>query len=332
MKPCGPCETCCYWLPNQESVEQAEDGKYLCTNPEVGIRTSILFGCSEHMGANATEVNVPDHLKAGTMFDANPNKLDGPTEVLIRSHHKDFEWLVYALRSIAKYFTGFQGTTIVFPNKEVERFKPLRDQFDVRLHGFDQVEGKGHLHGMVMMASADEFLPSGTKYVLTTDSDGIFKMPCAPEHFAWNDKPYWIARSWESLVSDDPHNPGAKIISDNMQWRGVTSEQLGFDPELFTMAVNCQLIPLDVLPSYRTHVGNVHRKPFIDYMVEGRNEFPPTRTDFNALGAFFHKFHRERFFWYDVMNPPFPGDRKKSYWSWGGFTPQIREEIEGFLA
>lgn len=326
------CPTCVFWEPNQKEVEQRDDAKYICTHPEVGIRTRKEFGCTLHMGPNDTEVNVPDHLKDGTMFDANPNKLDGPTEVLIRSHHKDFEWLVYALRSIAKYFTGFQGTTIVYPNCETEQFKPLLDQFDVRLHGFDQAEGKGHLHGMVMMASADQFLPSGTKYVLTTDSDGIFKMPCAPEHFAHADKPYWIARSWESLATDDPGNPGRKIISDNAQWRGVTAEQLGFDPELFTMCVNAQLMPLDILPSYRQHLERLHRKPFVQYMTEGRNEFPPTRVDFNALGAFFHKHHRERFHWFDVMHPPFPGDRKKSYWSWGGISLAIREEIEKLIA
>ena len=326
------CESCCWWTPNQKDVEQAEDGKYLCTNAEVGIRTGIAFGCTEHLGANATEVNVPDHLKDGTMFDANPNKLDGPTEVLIRSHHKDFEWLVYALRSITKYFTGFQGTTIVFPNSEMERFKPLRDQFDIRLHGFDQVEGKGHLHGMAMMASADQFLPAGTKYVLTTDSDGIFKMPCTPENFAWDDRPYWIARSWESLATDDPANPGRKIISDNAQWRGPTAEQLGFDPPVFSMCVNAQLIPLDVLPAYRHHIEAIQHKPFVEFMVDGRNEFPPNRMDFTALGAYFYKHHQSRFFWFDVMAPPFPGDRKKSYWSWGGITPNIREEIERIIA
>lgn len=320
------CESCVYWLPNQESVEQTEDGKYPCTHKEVGIRTKITFGCTEHVGANATEVNVPDHLKDGTMFDANTNKLSGPTEVLIRSHHKDFEWLVFALRSIAKYFTGFQGTTIVFPNNEIERFKPLRDQFDVRLHGFDQVEGKGHLHGMAMMASADEFLPSGTRYVLTTDSDGIFKMPCSPEHFAFADKPYWIARSWESLT-----DATTKVTSDCAQWRGPTDEQLGFASEIYAMCVNCQLMPVDLLGSYRGHLERHHHRPFFKYMTEGRNEFPPNRMDFTALGAFFHKFHRDRFHFFDVMKPPFPGDRKKSYWSWGGITPDIRAEIEGFL-
>lgn len=323
---CEPCHTCTHWEPNQKEVEQRDDAKYLCTHAEVGISTRVDFGCVYHSGANSTEANVPDHLTEGTMFDANQQPLDGPTEVLIRSHWKDFEWLALALRSIAKYFTGFQGVTIVHPNAEVDRFKPLLDQFDVRLHGFDQVEGKGHLHGMAMMASADEFLPSATKYVLTTDSDGIFKMPCTPEHFAFNDKPYWIVRTWESLT-----DAATKVTSDCAQWRGPTDEQLGFASEVYTMCVNAQMIPVDLLKDYRRHIESHHIKPFLKYMTEGRNEFPPNRMDFTALGAYFHKFHRNRFHFFDVMKPPFPGDRKKSYWSWGGITPAIREEIEGLL-
>ena len=265
------------------------------------------------------------------MTEPNPNKLDGPTEVLIISHAKDFEWLVYALRSIHKWFTGFQGVTVAFPTKDVPLFATLRKQFDIRLHSYDEVPGKGHVQHMAMMASADTFLPRETKYMLTTDSDGIFKMASQPEHFVWNDKPFWIARSWESLTTEDPRNPGSKIVSDNLQWQPVTDAQLGFPSELFTMCLNCQMMPLDLLPSYRQHIEKTHRMPFLDYFVAGKNDFPPTRVDFNALGAFFHKFHRDRFHWFDVEKPPFPADRKKSYWSWGGITPEIRAEIEGFL-
>lgn len=325
------CESCVYWKPNQESVEQVEDGKYLCTNPEVGIRTKIAFGCTEHVGANATEVNVPNHVKNGTMTDANPNKLDGPTEVLIISYSKDFQWLVLALRCALKHLSGFKGITVAHPNHEASLFSTLRDQFDVKLCGYDEVPGKGHVNHMAMMASADTFLTRDTKYFLTTDSDGMFHTPSAPENFAWQDKPYWIIRSWDSLISEDPHHPGNKVISDNMQWRGPTAAQLGFDPPVFSMCMNVQLMPLDLLASYRKHIESVHGKNFLTYMVEGRNEFPPDRMDFTALGAFFYKYHHDRFHWFDTSAPPYPKDRKKAYWSWGGITPDIRAEIEGFL-
>lgn len=326
------CSTCCYWSANQIKPEEGYLGACECLNPTLaGLKTMATFGCNEFLGADSTENNVPDHLKGGTMTEANPNKLDGPTEVLIISCAKDFDWLVLALRCATKYLSGFQGITVAHPNVDIERFKPLREQFDIRLHGYDEVVGKGMLQHFVKMAEADLFLPPGTKYVLTTDSDGMFHTPSTPENFAWNDKPYWIARTWESLISEDPHRPGSKVISDNMQWRGVTAAQLGFDPELFTMCVNCQMIPLDLLPHYRRHIEAAQGKPFLEYFLEGRNEFPQTRVDFNALGAYFYKFHRERFHFFDVMNPPFPKDRKKSYWSHGGLLPNIQDEIRGFL-
>lgn len=325
------CRTCVWWQPNQEEVEQREDAKYECRQPEVGIRTRIEFGCTLHMDENATAVNVPNHVKDGTMTEPNPNPLDGSTEVLIISCVRDFQWLVWALRCMAKHLSGFQGITVAHPDVDTDRFKPLLDQFDIRLHGYRETPGKGHIQHMAMMASADTFLPAGTKYVLTTDSDGMFHTPSRPEHFAWNDKPYWIMRSWESLTTEDPHNPGSKVVSDNMQWRGPTAEQLGFDPPIFGMCMNIQLIPLDLLPFYRGHIERRHGRPFMDYMVSGRNEFPPDRMDFTALGAYFFAHHRERFHWFDVSQPPYPADRKKAYWSWGGITPDILKEIEGFL-
>lgn len=325
------CPTCVFWEPNQKEVEQRDDAKYICTNPEVGIRTRKEFGCTLHMGPNDTEVNVPQHVRNGTMTEPNPNKLNGPTEVLIITHHKDFEWLIWALRCVTKHLSGFQGVTVAHPNVETERFRPLLDQFKIRLHGYDEVPGKGMVQHFAKMAEADLFLPSGTKYVLTLDADGMFHTPSTPEHFAWQDKPYWIVRTWESLTTEDPNNPGSKIVSDCTIWRGPTDAQLGFTSDLYTMCVNCQLMPLDLLPHYRSHVESVHRKPFLEYFLEGQNSFPQTRVDYNALGAYFYRFHRERFHWFDVEKPPFPKDRKRSYWSHGGIGPDVQKEIDGFI-
>ncbi len=266
------------------------------------------------------------------MIEPNPNPPDGPVEVLIITYAKDWDWLVYALRCCRKFLSGFQGVTVACPNADMAKFNTLLHQFDVRLYGYDEVPGKGMLQHFVKMAEADLFLPSTTKYFLTLDADAMFHTSSRPEHFFWMDKPYWIVRTWDSLTTDDPRNPGAKCISDCYQWRSVTAAQLGFDPELYTMCVNSQAMPLSMLKHYREHLQSVHKKPFKKYMLEGRNEFPQTRVDFNALGAFAYKFHRDEFTWFDIEKGPFPQDRKKVYWSHGGLNPEIVTEIEGFLA
>lgn len=327
------CQFCAWWSPNQHPVDNVLNSTHHCYHPTLQeIRVPPHFGCILHAGQNSTEVNVPNHLRNGTMTDPNPNPLDGPTEVLIISCKRDLVWLIWTLRCMAKYLNHFQGVTVAHPNAEAEHFSPLLERFDIRLHGYHEIPGKGHIQHMAMMASADTFLPAATKYVLTCDSDGMFHTPSVPEHFAWSDKPYWIIRSWDSLITEDPHNPGSKVISDNMQWRGPTAAQIGFDPGVFAMCMNIQLIPLDLLAAYRAHIESVQHRNFLEYMTAGRNDFPPDRMDFTAMGAYFFRHHHGRFHWFDVSTPPYPKDRKKAYWSHGGITAEIQKEIEGFLA
>lgn len=337
-RPWNACGNCLLWTPNQGAFISKSEDK-ICTHSKQTLAwTDDDMPCNigEFTGPDSAKANVPNFLIEGTMTDPNPNKLDGPTQILITTYAtptirpggalvSDFDWLVYALKCLVKYFRGQQGITIAHPRHESDKFNTLLGEFPVSLFAYDEVPGKGHIQHMEIMASADLFLPAGTKYVLTTDADSMFRMPATPEHYAWNDKPYWITRTWESL---DPRFPGG----DNRQWQPVTDAQLGFASELFTMTMNIQLMPLDLLPHYRAHIQNVHGMAFHDYMVAGRNEFPPTRVDFNALGAYFHKFHRDRFTWFDAGAPPYPVDRKLSWWSHSGITDSIRAELEGILA
>lgn len=326
------CANCVYWSANQVKPEDGYEGACECFNPSLaGLKTMATFGCNEFLGEDSTKMNVPVHTAKGTMTDPNPNPLDGPTEVLIVSCKRDLVWLIWALRCMKKYLSGFQGVTVAHPNAEAEHFNPLLERFDIRLHGYHEPEGKGMVFHMAKMASADTFLPAATKYVLTCDSDGMFHTPSVPEHFAWNDKPYWIIRSWDSLVTEDPRVPGSRVISDNMQWRGPTAAQIGFEPDIFAMCMNIQLIPLDLLAAYRAHIEAVQHRNFFEYMTSGRNEFPQDRMDFTAMGAYFFKHHHDRFHWFDVAAPPYPQDRKKAYWSWGGISAEIQKEIESFL-
>jgi len=54
--------------------------------------------------------------------------------------------------------------------------------------------------------------------------------------------------------------------------------------------------------------------------------------DFTAMGAWAFNFMHDRFEWIDVDKVPAPKDKMKPYHSHSGISPEIRKEIEGFLA
>lgn len=286
--------------------------------------------CQEFLDASDTRVNVPQHTKNGIDMDRNANPVDGPVEVLIVTYSKDFEWLMWCLTLFRKYCSGFQGVTIAHPRSEVAMFDPLVQQFDVRLWPYDEVPGKGMLQHMVAMAIADLIVPPSTKYVMHLDADCMYHTPTTPEDYFLEDKPVYLVRTWDSLSTEDPKNPGSKVISDCHQWLAPTEYQLGFPTPWYTMCRHPTILPIEFYPRYRHHIQTVHGKPIDQFMLSGRNSFPQDRMDWTAMGAWAKAFMPDRFHWIDIgVNAP-PKDRQKTYWSHGGIQPQIALELDQF--
>lgn len=334
------CRDCLWWLPNRTGFDDRHP--HQCTNLKIYIPVIAELGCDFHLGADALEVNVPQHTTLGTMTDPNPNPVDGPVEILIVTYGtptrrcsnvmvSDLDWLEWCLKSIQRHVTGFQGVTVAHPEHESEMFQRRLNGLPVRLFPFAEQTGKGFLHHQVIMANAEKVVPPTTKYVLTCDADCIFRMATTPENYFWNDKPYYIWRTWESLTTEDPRNPGSKVVSDCLQWRGPTDHQLGFASDMYGMCMNTIVFPVDLFPKYRAHIANIHRMPFEQFMLSGRNEHPADRMDFTSLGAFAFRFMRDRFHWFDVSKPPYPVDRKLALWSHSGVTPAAKEQMEALI-
>lgn len=324
------CKDCTWWLPNRPEFQV--DKKALCLNEKIGIITLAELGCDFHLAANSVEVNVPQHTKRGITMEPNLRPVDGPVEILIVTHAKDVPWLEFCLRGLAKHCSGFQGVTIAHPLQEADVFVPLRKRFDIRLYAYPEIPSKGMLQHMVKMAEADMIVPTPTKYVMHLDADCIYHTPTTPEDYFCEGKPVWLIRSWDSLSTEDPNNPGSKVVSDCFQWKKPTDEQVGFDTPFYTMCRHPTVMPIAFYRRYRDHLENVQHKPFEVYMVSGRNEFPQDRMDWTAMGAWAYRHMRQEFYWLNIeMNPP-PKDRQRTYWSHGGIHESTRSEMEGFLS
>lgn len=330
------CRNCCWWLPNRKDFAECLDGREfrLCLHSAIARETDDEYSCEHFTAPSATEINVPQHTNRPNMSHTelrNAKPVDGPVEILIVTHAKDFGWLVYALRCARKYLSGFQGITIAVPGLQADLFCPLVEAFDVRLYTYHEHEGKGMLQHMVKMAEADRFLPDSTKYVMHLDADCMFHTPTTPEDYFYNDKPIYLIRTWDSLSTEDPKNPGSKVISDCAQWRLPTEKQLGMTTNWYTMCRHPSVFPVAFYAPYRQRIEKVHKMPFDQYMLSGRNEFPQSVMDFTAMGAFAHQFMYNSFHWIDCGSGPFPADRQKTFHSHSGITAQVQNEIESYL-
>lgn len=322
------CHTCVNWAPNRKAF--ADRGKF-CLHPSMQKETDDRFVCGAWLDPATTELNVPQHTAQGIKMSKSPQKIDGPVHMLIVTYAKDVPWLEYCLKSIDRHCTGFSGVTIAHPTIHAEIFKAATAPFNVRLHAYEEVPGTGMLQHMVKMAQAEQLVPSDTKLVMHLDSDCIWKMRSTPEDFFTSGKPDYLYRTYASLSSPDPLNPMNQIISDCAQWQGPTEYQLGFPCPDYTMTRHPTVFPIDFYKPYRKHIADVHRLPFEAFMLAGRNAHPQDRMDFTAMGAWARKFMRDRFHWIDTATGIYPEDRLKAYWSHGGISPQIREEIQSFL-
>lgn len=325
------CSDCVYWQANQ--VKPDHEGACECLNPTLGgIKTMATFGCNEFIGSDSTAMNVPQHTPNGIMDKFKNEKPVEGVEILIVTHAKDFDWLVYALRCARKHLSGFQGITVAFPRQELERFKLLLDQFEVRLHPYDEVAGKGFLQHESKMGEADRIVPAGTRYVMHMDADCNFKITTTPQDYFFQDKPVYLYRTWESLSSPDPRDPARKVVSDCIMWKGPTEAQLGYVSDVYTMTRHPTVFPMDFYPLYRAHIEQHHRMGFEQYFLAGnKNSHPQDRMDFTAMGQFAWTYMRDRFHWINVETEEYPADRLRAYWSHGGISPTIAGEIENFL-
>lgn len=300
--------------------------------------------------SNSTEHNVPDHTGGGAIeISTIEEVIDYKAEILIVTYGmptkrasglivSDFDWLTWCMRGIRKHAKGFSGITLAIPGRDSELLKPISKEhagaksgikFRVRL--FDEPSGKGFLMHESIMAKADELVPASTDFVLHLDPDCIFKEPVTPAEYFINKKPVYVYRTYKSL--SEIVN-GQKVVSDCAQWQAPTENQLGFSVSEYTMCRHPTGFPIEFYKNYREHIESVHKIPFIDYMLSGKNSHPSDRMDFTAMGAYAFNKMNDKFHWIDISggNHLAPKDRQRCFWSHGGITSAIASEIKSYVS
>lgn len=231
------------------------------------------------------------------------------TDILIKSYRKDFPWLSYCLRSIQKFATGFRDIVIVIPDTDNLDHLTAERVVKVREHG------EPYMFQQSVKMHADTF--TDADHISTVDSDCIFTEPVTPETFMTDGKVDWLYTPWES-VGDDAKRA----------WGGVMTKCLGEPPPAEFMRRSAQMIPRWALQEFRGFVAERHGVSLEHYIMSQPGRY---FSEYNCLGFFLWKFHREKINWINT-DERIPPSVVRQFWSWGGTTPEIKAEINRLLA
>lgn len=229
--------------------------------------------------------------------------------IFIKTYPKDFEWLQYCLKSIAKFATGFEEVVIVCDSdgkKELDGWGLTREKVY-----YNPPIGYGYIDQQIVKLTCDKWVKS--EYVLFMDSDAIFNRPVTPETFMRGGKPFILKTNYEELKG-----------SDGFTWKAITEKAMGFEVEFEYMRRLGLMYRIETLKNMREFLPYDYR----DYAVLNvkNREF----SEFNMMGAYAEKFESDKYIFHDTKDG-FDESPINQYWSYGKLTDEIRNEINELL-
>jgi Family of unknown function (DUF6492) len=234
------------------------------------------------------------------------------TAIFIRSYWKDLAWLAYCLRSIQLFCEGFSEVVVTLP--ETSRPWLRRTSLpDVAKVIFVPSCADDYLGQQATKLFADTYCEAD--FIAHVDADCIFVRPVAPNDLHPGGRPLSLTKPVADLGRHYP-------------WGKPTEHFLGFSAELDFMQRPPFVFPRWLYPALSEHCLSRHGTTLDRYVL---SRPPRGFSEFNALGAFAWRRHRDRFLFLDADSPDAPAPFCDWHWSWGGLTPPIRAAIEELL-
>ena len=230
-------------------------------------------------------------------------------DIVIRSYWKDFEWLVYCLKSIRRYCTGFRQVILVIPQKS----EPWLSRYGIRNDDKQIVlcpdYADDYLGQQVTKTYADTL--TDADFICHVDSDCIFRRPTSAAELAPSGKP----KVYFCLLSElPPHWP----------WTQPTEEFLGRRPSYDFMQSPPFVFPRWLYGHVRTWCRETKGVELAEWI---RSRPERGFSEFNALSAFALERFPDKFWWIEASKM---GDNEATcawHWSWGGIDEAGRNAI-----
>lgn len=231
------------------------------------------------------------------------------TDIFIKSYRKDFRWLQFCLRSIAKFVSGIRDVHIVVSEedfKDISTWGLTRE----KLHAVREY-GRGYLFQQVIKMKADTF--TDADHIMFVDSDCCFTGEFFPEKMMKQSKILMLITPYSEMPADFP-------------WQKPTEQALGFKCPYETMRRLPLLYPREVVKACREHVEEKQGTDIEDYIMS-QSAF----SEFNVLGSFAREKFWERFYFLDTSKDKWKDLPLKQNWSHTEKWEESKTEMESIL-
>ncbi|MEV6778649.1 hypothetical protein [Streptomyces syringium] len=229
-------------------------------------------------------------------------------DIVIRSHAKDFPWLRHCLAGVRRWCSGFRHVVVVIPRKSAPRLARYGIEADRIVQCVDYPED--YLGQQVTKVFADEL--TDADFIAHLDSDCIVRRPLSPADLV--DK---VARPRVLYTPGQYFHRGAP-------WRAATEHCLGHPVGSDYMRRQPLVYPRWLYAGLREYLQRLHGVAPAAFI---QAQSPLGFSEFNALGAYAHRHHREAFAWVLHPSPAYDETWTRVFWSWSGVTPTVEQEL-----
>lgn len=225
--------------------------------------------------------------------------------LFIRSYHKDFEWLNYSVRSMRQNLSGISERILAVP-----QFTIVPDSIS---NFFDHIVYTEETHTGYIAQQLDKiraYKYCSNDYILFSDSDCIYYKPFDVTSLLDNNKCILYKTHYEELSSNV------------YRWKKIVQRAIGILPHYEYM--RC----MPILHHKEALQITDHHGVFNNYIKSSDIHM----SEFNIIGTIAEEILPHLYQFIDTKHRmPDYRNLPRQYWSWGGITPDIREELNVFM-
>ena len=231
------------------------------------------------------------------------------TDIVIRTYIKDLPFLVHAVKSIRDRVTGYRNIVITAPRSEAIRIGKVIGLPVIGVQPFaDDYIGQQHTK-----LKATDY--SDAEVICFWDSDTVAAHPVDLSDLLFNGD-----RLIMHHVSFDGLQDGSQI------WQQIMARDMGSVPEFEFMRCLPLAYHRSTLIGCVNHIEALHGMQLDAYMKRLPHR---SFTEFNCAGMWGHNNERDLYDWrVDEAEVQQWKVLVKQFWSWGGITREIREDLK----